>query len=153
MSNDIGIWHFKRKNSNEEAWTLNVFLLEHLFILFWQVNDKFSCFSYGWYCLRTIWTPTSENYFRTCAPSEDSDQPAHSRSLIRIFTGHILDSQWCQVSSCGQQWLIRLRWLIWVFVGCTYHKVLFLMLRLIWKEVNTDLSFTIYMCFIGILLW
>ena len=30
---------------------------------------------------------------RTSAPSEDSDQPAHSRSLIRIFTGHILDSQ------------------------------------------------------------
>ena len=24
---------------------------------------------------------------RTCAPSEDSDQPAHSRSLIRIFMG------------------------------------------------------------------
>ena len=27
------------------------------------------------------------------APSEDSDQPTHSRSLIRIFTGHILHSQ------------------------------------------------------------
>ena len=26
-----------------------------------------------------------------CAPSEDSDQPAHSRSLIRTFTGRILD--------------------------------------------------------------
>ena len=32
------------------------------------------------------------------APSEDSDQPAHSRNLIRIFTGHILDSQGCKVS-------------------------------------------------------
>ena len=37
-----------------------------------------------------------------CA-SEDSDQPAHSRSLIRIFTGRILDSQGCKVSSCGQR--------------------------------------------------
>ena len=28
----------------------------------------------------------------TSAPSEDSDQPAHSRSLIGIFTGRFLDS-------------------------------------------------------------
>ena len=34
---------------------------------------------------------------RTCAPSEDSDLPAHSRSLIRIFPGCILDSQGCKV--------------------------------------------------------
>ena len=26
-----------------------------------------------------------KTYLRTCAPSENSDQPAHSRSLIRIF--------------------------------------------------------------------
>ena len=40
--------------------------------------------------------------FRLCATSEDSDQPAHSRSLIRRFTGCILDSK-CKVSSCGQR--------------------------------------------------
>ena len=34
----------------------------------------------------------NKTYPRTCACSEDSDQPAHSRSLIRIFTGYILDS-------------------------------------------------------------
>ena len=33
-----------------------------------------------------------KTYLRTCAPSEDSDQPAHSRSLIRIFPWRILDS-------------------------------------------------------------
>ena len=33
------------------------------------------------------------------APSEDSDQPAHSRRLIRIFTGRIFDDQRCKVSS------------------------------------------------------
>ena len=31
--------------------------------------------------------------FWTCATSEDSDQPALSRSLIRIFSGHVLDNQ------------------------------------------------------------
>ena len=37
------------------------------------------------------------------APSEDSDQPAHSRSLIRIFTGRILESEGCKVCSCGKE--------------------------------------------------
>ena len=56
----------------------------------------------------------------SCVPREDSDQSAHSRSLIRIFTGRILDSQRFKVSSCGQRrlsdqtarvrMLIRLRW-------------------------------------------
>ena len=32
------------------------------------------------------------------APREDSDQPAHSRILIRIFTWYILDSLECKVS-------------------------------------------------------
>ena len=44
-----------------------------------------------------------KTHLRTCPPSEDSDQPAHSRSLIRIFTGRILDSQGCKVSPCGQR--------------------------------------------------
>ena len=42
-------------------------------------------------------------YIRTCAPSEASDQTAHSRSLIRIFTGGNLNSKVCKVSSCGQR--------------------------------------------------
>ena len=45
----------------------------------------------------------SENYLRTCAPCEDSDQPAHLRSLIKIFAVRILDGQECKVSSCGQR--------------------------------------------------
>ena len=46
------------------------------------------------YCLSAIKyaPPRLETYLRTCAPSEDSDQPAHSRSLIRIFTVRIFDS-------------------------------------------------------------
>ena len=67
-----------------------------------------------------------KKYLRTCAPGEDSDQPAHSRSLIRNFTSRILDSQGCKVSShdnedTGQT--ARMRRLIWVFVGRTHQKV------------------------------
>ena len=43
------------------------------------------------------------NIIGTCASSEDSDQPAHSHSLIRIFTGRTLASQGCKVSIYGQQ--------------------------------------------------
>ena len=34
-----------------------------------------------------------KTYFQTCVLREDSDKSVHSRSLIRIFIGHILDSQ------------------------------------------------------------
>ena len=36
-------------------------------------------------------------------------QPAHSCSLIRIFTWRFLDSQGCKVSSCRQRRLIRMQ--------------------------------------------
>ena len=45
----------------------------------------------------------SNNVPSTIALSEDSDQPAQQRSLIRMLTEHILDSQECKVSSCGQR--------------------------------------------------
>ena len=64
--------------------------------------------------------PRLKSYLRIYAPSEDSDQPAHSRSLIRIFRGHFLDSQGCNVSLRGHRILwsdctsaqaeLRLRW-------------------------------------------
>ena len=44
-----------------------------------------------------------KTYLRTCAPSEDLDQLAHSRCLIRIFTWRILKSQECNASVCGQR--------------------------------------------------
>ena len=47
-------------------------------------------------------------YLRTCASTEDSDQPVHSRRLIRNFPVRILDSQGCKVSLSGQRRLIRL---------------------------------------------
>ena len=47
-------------------------------------------------------------YLLTCAPREDSDQTAQSRSLIWIFSGRILCRQKCNVSSWEQQRLIRM---------------------------------------------
>ena len=50
---------------------------------------------------RRLWEPQRQKtYFQPRAASEDSDQPAHSHSLIRIFT---LDSPVCKVCSCGQR--------------------------------------------------
>ena len=77
------------------------------------------------------WAATSENVpVQTWAPSEDSDQPAHSRSLTRIFTG-----QSGKVSSCGQRRLwsdcvdaqadLSLRWAhLWkgMFSNAAAHK-------------------------------
>ena len=37
-----------------------------------------------------------------CAPSEDSDQPGHPPSLIRIFAVRLMGSQGPKPSSCGQ---------------------------------------------------
>ena len=72
-----------------------------------------------------------QTYLRTCAPSKDSDQPAHLRSLIRIFAGRIVDSQWCKVSSCGQRrhWLYCADVQADLNVRCTCQKVHFLTLR------------------------
>ena len=54
-----------------------------------------------------IWAATSENVPFGSALSEDSDQHMHSRSLIKIFTGRILDRDGCKVSWYGQRKLIR----------------------------------------------
>ena len=52
-----------------------------------------------------------------CAPSIDSDQSAHPRSLIRVFAGHSVDSQESKASSDGQRSLyvqpVRVRVFAW----------------------------------------
>ena len=68
------------------------------------------CAESGGLCYKcmTIWTVPSENIpSDMCACNEDSDQPARSLSLIRIFTERLLDSQWYKVSSCAQLRLSR----------------------------------------------
>ena len=47
----------------------------------------------------------------TCVPSEDSDQPEHSPSLIKVFAVRSLGSLGPKVSSCGRQRLcLSLHW-------------------------------------------
>ena len=48
-------------------------------------------------------------YLRTGTPSQDSDQPAHSRILIRVFAGRSLERQGFNTFTSGQQRLIRMR--------------------------------------------
>ena len=62
-----------------------------------------------------------KTYLRIYAPSDDSDQPARMRRLIRIVTGRIFDHQECS--------FVRMRRLIWIHVGCTCNEVHFLTLR------------------------
>ena len=69
-------------------------------ILFNWLDDSFLCEQFiNILChFDPIYEPQShKTYLWTCMPTEDSDQPAHSRNLIRIFTGRILDSQGCKV--------------------------------------------------------
>ena len=42
----------------------------------------------------------NKRYKLACAPIEDSDQTAQMHSLIRVFDGYSLGSQWFNVSSC-----------------------------------------------------
>ena len=92
-------------------------------------------------CIRLQWIECYSEKFqaqsqktnlRTCAPSEDSDQPAHSRRLIRIFAERILDSRWCKnILYAGNKYSdqsVRMRWPILVFTGRTRQKVRFLTL-------------------------
>ena len=95
------------------------------------------------------WGTTPGKVTADIAPSEDSDQPAHSRSLIRIFTGRILDSHWCWVSSCGHRnydQTSQMRWLIWVFVGRTCQKVRFLTLGHKWSFWKVKAQISLRIC-------
>ena len=95
-------------------------------------------------------TKRQKTYLQACAPSKDSDQPAHLCSLIRIFTGPIQDRQGCKVSSCTQL-------ILWsdsmdaqadlsVFLGPTYLKIRFLLLWFIQSLAELE-QFRLYSTF------
>ena len=48
------------------------------------------------------WAATWQNQQSDCAPSEDSDQPRHPPSLIRVFAVCSMGSWGPKLSSCGQ---------------------------------------------------
>ena len=72
------------------------------------IFKRFSTATMLWFLDRLKRTKSNEpkrkkTYHRTCAPREDSDQPAHSYNLIIIFTGLILGSQGGKISSCRER--------------------------------------------------
>ena len=83
------------------------------------------------------WTATWQNQQCVCAPSEDSDQPGHSPSLIRGFAVH-MKKAWVLNYSLSAQRRLRSAWassdesdqtgqvprLICVFAGCITLLVL-----------------------------
>ena len=58
---------------------------------------------------RSKWATTWQNQQNDCAPSEDSDQPGHPPSLIRVFAVRLMGSLRPKFSSCGQ----RILWSDW----------------------------------------
>ena len=79
-----------------------------------------SPYSCAFHLLNT-WAATWQNQQNECAPIEDSDQPGHPPSLIRVFV--------VRTAKTEQTW--RMPRLIWVFAGRTCHFVCFDMRRLI----------------------
>ena len=54
-------------------------------------------------CTATKWAAARQNQPNRFALSEDSDQPGHSPSLIRVFTVHFIGSYEPNDSSCGRR--------------------------------------------------
>ena len=88
------------------------------------------------------WAASWQNQQNDCAPSEDSDQPGHPPSLMRVFAVRSIGSKGPKCSSCGQRRLwsdgadaqadLSLRWAHSHFVGvviswlnCEHWSVLF----------------------------
>ena len=64
---------------------------------------NWNCMNFALSCNRNIiWAATWQNQHSDCAPSEDSDQPGHPPSLIRVFAVCLMGSQGPKLSSCRQ---------------------------------------------------
>ena len=80
-----------------------------------------------WHWQQCSWTASWQNQQNDYAPSNDSDQPKHLPSLIRVFTVCSMGSSGTKLSSCGQRRLwsdwadaqadLSLRWAHMPFVG------------------------------------
>ena len=88
----------------------------------------------------SIWAATWQNQQNECAPIEDSDQPGHPPSLIRVFAVHSVGSWGPKVSSCGQRRLwsdwanaqaeLSLHWAHSHFVGYVMSRLISLLIFL-----------------------
>ena len=84
---------------NRPSWSTNAGAQTKLGISLFAYSIRYIFSGCLWYEL----PQRQKKYFRICAPADDSDQPVLSHTLIRIFSGHFLDSQGCKVSSSGQR--------------------------------------------------
>ena len=73
---------------------------------------------------------SQKTYLRTCSPSEDSDQTAHSESFLVAFL-IAEDAKYLYTDNEASEQIARIRRPIIVFVGLTCQKVHFLTLRLL----------------------
>ena len=77
-----------------------------------------------------------------CAPSEDSDQPGHPPSLIRVFAVRVKKA-WVlsyPLSAQRRLWSVWSSRLFWVFAGRACNFVGFVMRRLNWLIQKDDRS-------------
>ena len=65
-----------------------------------------------------VWAGTWQNQQSEFAPSEDSDQPGHPPSLIRVFTVR-MKKDWFPSYPLSAHWRFWSDLLIWVFAGRT----------------------------------
>ena len=85
-------------------------------------------------CRMIIEPPHDKTNRMICVPSEDSVQPGHPPSQIRVFTGTqwvAEDPMFLHVDDKDSDQTGRMPRLIWVFAGHTYHIDGFVMRRLI----------------------
>ena len=81
---------------------IHVIALAHLPKKRWDCVQSIS-FGHSFRISMVIWATTWQNQQCECAPSEDSDQPGHPPSLIRVFAVRSMGSPGPKLSSCGQR--------------------------------------------------
>ena len=78
-----------------------------LYLFLWV--SKFYRFLWRWQS-KGKWAISWQNQQNDCVPSEDSDQPGHPPSLIRVFAVHSMGCPGWSESSLGAHILLVLSW-------------------------------------------
>ena len=99
---------------------------------------------------RELYEPQRQKtYLRTCASSEESNQPAHLHSLIGILTGLISDNQGCKVNQDSNETVrmdadaqanLSLCWAHvkrYVFLRCDSYSILLLLHCTVFNSENS----------------
>ena len=90
---------------------------------------------------------TWQNQQNECASSEDSDQPGHPPSLIRVFAVRSVGSLGPKVSSCGQRRL----WSDWADAKwlCAQRRQISLGIRPVWSESSLGAHSLCWFCHVA----